>query len=181
MNAIMPITLMPAPTGIQPGGYVSKAYVDRSTALTPTAELSVNRSKGVIILRWKCSEPIRDASDNPSQFIDSAAVLSPEVKDAPWVLMGAPGAALSGVLWRADRNPIYNIRSEGLGSVKRSDPPENWKGNAQWEDGYWILELTLPNWRALDETKQIAVAIWQGSESERGGLKSVSTGWVTVP
>ncbi len=33
---------------------------------------------------------------------------------------------------------------------------------------------------ATEATRQIAIAIWQGVTGDRGGLESVSSGWIAV-
>lgn len=173
------IKLIAAPTSMQPGGYIPKAYADRTGAATGSAELTV-ADGSVITLRWKCAQPMIDASDNPRQFIDGAALLVPEVADAPWITMGAPGMAVQGVLWRADRPEPYAIRAEGLGSVQRSAPPAGWKTEASWANGYWRVTFTVPQWAPLATHKQFAVAVWQGAQSERAGLKAISEGWLPL-
>lgn len=175
------IKLIVAPTAIQPGGYIAKAYADRSEPVTPTAQVSVDTSHGFVIeVAWRCTYAMIDASDNPKQFIDGCALLVPDHPDAPWITMGAPGMPVAGVLWRADKPEPYAIRAEGLGSVQRSAPPKNWKAEAVYGDGAWRVKFTLPQWAPLAAHKQFAVAIWQGAQSERAGLKSVSEGWIPL-
>lgn len=175
------IRLIAAPTTMQPGGYIPKAYADRDTAATRSAEVGVDSSNGyVFTLRWPCAQPMIDASDNPRQFIDSCALLVPETPDSPWITMGAPGMAVQGVLWRADRPQPYAIRAEGLGSVQRSEPPAGWKAEASYANGYWRLTFTIPQWAPLAAHRQFAVAVWQGAQGERAGLKAVSEGWLPL-
>lgn len=175
------IKLVVAPTGFQPGGYIAKAYADRNTALTGKADVGVDTSNGFVIsLRWQCAQPMIDASDNPRQFIDACALLVPEKTDAPWITMGAPGLPVAGVLWRADKTQPMAIRAEGLGSVQRSEAPNNWKAESNYADDYWRVTFTLPQWAPLAEHRQFAIAIWQGAQSERAGLKSISEGWIAL-
>jgi DMSO reductase family type II enzyme heme b subunit len=176
------ISLIAAPTALSPGGYVSKAYAERAAPQTPVAELEAERAGDLWRLRilWSCSEPIRELGEDVDRFVDAAAVLAPSVPDAPWVTMGAPGKAVEGALWRADRKALLRVRAEGLGTVVRSEAPEAWKARAEWQDGRWSLELELKGWAVLDARRQLALAIWQGARSDRGGLKSVSPGWLEV-
>lgn len=175
------IKLIAAPTALQPGGYIAKAYADRTEAITKSAQITVDTSHGFVIgVAWRCNYAMIDASDNPKQFIDGCALLVPEHADAPWITMGAPGMPVAGVLWRADKAEPYAIRAEGLGSVQRSAAPKNWKTEAVYGDGVWRLTFTLPVWAPLAQHKQFAVAIWQGAQSERAGLKSVSEGWLPL-
>lgn len=176
------VDLIAAPTGVQPGGYVAKAYVGRDQAITPWLELEVARPPGGwrIRLAWPCPEPVRDVSEDPSLFSDAAALLSPGVEGAPWVTMGAPGQAVEGLLWRADSQALRSVRAEGLGTLKRDDAPKGWSARGVWQQGIWRLDLTLRGWPALDASGQIAAAVWRGAGRERGGLKSVTPGWRPV-
>lgn len=177
------ISLIAAPTGLSPGGYVSKAYANRSAPHTAVADLEVVRTKtGVWRIRvvWDCSNPCREIAGDVDRFVDAAAVLAPTVADAPFMTMGAPGKAVAGALWRPDREELIGIRAEGLGTVERQAPPQGWRANAEWKAGRWRLEFTLPGWSVLDVRQQLAVAIWQGAEGDRAGLKSVSPGWIEL-
>ncbi len=176
------IELIAAPTGIQPGGYVAKAYANRLEALTPSLELESARPPGSwrLRLRWPCPEPVRDTSDAPSEFPDAAALFAPRTEDAQWMTMGAPNKGVDGVLWRADGENLYTIQAEGLGSMKRGDAPQAWQFTAGHEEGFWQLELNLPGWSTLDSAGRLAVAVWRGSAQDRGGLKSVTPGWLDV-
>lgn len=175
------IRLIAAPPAMQPGGYVAKAYADHDQPRTGKAEVTTNADNGfVITLRWACAQSVIDVSDNPRQFTDACALLVPEVANASWITMGGPGGAVQGVLWRADQPALHAIRAEGLGSVQRSAPPADWKADAAWRNGQWEVTFTLPVWAPLAEHRQFAVAIWQGAQSERAGLKSVSEGWMPL-
>jgi len=176
------ISLIAAPTGLSPGGYVKTAYADRSAPRTPVADLEAVTTGGAwrIRVRWPCSEPVRELGEDVDRFVDAAAVLAPTVADAPWMTMGAPGQPVEGALWRADRTELLGVRAEGLGTVVRSDVPEAWKARAEWKAGQWRLELDLEGWTALDARRQLAIAVWQGAQGDRAGLKSVSPGWVEL-
>jgi len=177
------IELVAAPIGMQPGGYVAKAYAYRDgAAVTPSIDLEVAKLAGLwrVRLRWPCPEPVRDVQGDPSLFPDAAALLVPRVEGAPWVTMGAPGLGVEGVLWRADGAPLRSVRAEGLGTMERGDPPAGWSARGIFDSGAWSLDFTLRGWSALDAQRQLAVAIWRGSAQDRGGLKSVTPGWVEV-
>src|SRR5512139_1206951 len=172
------IPLMVAPVGMQPGAYVPKAYAGLVTATTPTAELEVERARGWRVrLRWQASQPVRSLDGDPGRFVDACAVLTGETLEAPWITMGMPNHAVVGALWRADRPRPVRIRAQGLGTVERSDPPDGWRVASAWADGLWQVDFEFPTFPELDLTRRLAVAVWQGAERERAGLKSVSTAW----
>ncbi len=176
------VSLIAAPTGLSPGGYVKKAFAERTDPRTPVAELEV--VKGVagwrIRLEWGCSQAVESLAGDVDRFVDAAAILAPGVPDAPWMSMGAPGKPVEGALWRADREALFAVRAEGLGTVARSEPAEGWTASAGWNAGSWRVSFHAPAWSALDAHGQLAIAIWQGAQGDRGGLKSVSSGWIAV-
>lgn len=175
------IPLIAAPVALQPGGYVGKAYAGRDTPATASAILVVEQLQPfVLTLRWACPQPVADASADPRLFVDACALLAPGTPDAPWITMGAPGAPVTGVLWRADRPQPYAIEAQGLGSVQRSEPPAGWATQASYADGHWRVTFTLPQWPALAAQQQLACAIWQGARGDRAGLKATSAGWLPL-
>ena len=176
------LSLIAAPVGLSPGGYVSKAYADRTAPRTPVADLEAEQTGSVwrVRLEWDCAQPVWEMGEDVDRFVDAAAVLAPSAADAPWMTMGAPGKAVEGALWRADRLELLGVRAEGLGSVERSAAPEGWRVRANWQAGRWRLDLDLVGWAVLDAQRQLAIAVWQGAQGDRGGLKSVSPGWLEV-
>ncbi len=178
------IEMMAAPTGMQPGGYVPVAYADRTKPATPQVQLDYERAAGRgyrVTLRWPCAAAVRQVEDNPTLFPDACALLVPERDDSPWITMGAPGQAVQGVLWRADRQDLHRMRAEGLGTMQRLPPSPGWTAAPEWRQGFWQVVLQLPGWTELERAARVGVAVWQGAQRERAGLKSVSTDWVVLP
>jgi len=159
------IELLAAPTGTQPGGYIPHAYSDRTLPVTPSATLEAERSaRGWRFrLAWPCPEPVRDIAGESDLFPDAAAILAATVRDAPWITMGAPGQA-----------------AEGLGTVRREEARSIRRLSSEWKGAEWSLRFEVAGWKALDETHQLAVAVWRGASRERAGLKSISPGWIEV-
>lgn len=176
------LDLIAAPTGIQPGDYVPVTYSDLEGPRTPTASLEAEHSARGWRFRigWPCPEPVRDISGESDRFPDAAAVLVPSVGDAPWFTMGAPGQAIGGFLWRADRETLFSVRAEGLGTVQREEAKGIRRVTSEWHAGEWSLAFEVAGWKELDETRQLAIAVWRGSARQRAGLKSISPGWVQV-
>ncbi len=174
------VALVAAPVAIQPGGYIREAYRDRHTAVTGNVSLKIDRTTGSwrILLTWACREPVRDASRDTGDFVDSAALLVPRHPEAPMMTMGAEGHPVEGALWRADRKALVRIGAAGLGTVDRSPAPQDWKVNALWENGNWGIVFDIGNWTSLHEHRKLGIAIWQGKSEERGGLKSVTADWL---
>jgi len=105
-------------------------------------------------------------------------VLAPAAAGANWITMGSEALPVEGALWRADREELHAILAKGLGSVHRQPAPEGWKATSSWDNGVWSVTFELDAWSALTAHKQIALAVWRGDVQDRGGLKSVSEGWI---
>ena len=176
------LELIAAPVGMTPGGYVGRVYADHATPLTPRATLHVEstRDSWQVVVRWACARPVTAIDGEPTRFVDGVALLVPGTDDAPWLSMGAPEHPVEGVLWQANRDQPFRIRATGLGSVERGAAPEDWRAEASWADGQWTVRFRLPGWAALDHSRRMAVAVWQGKAAERASLKSVSPGWIDV-
>ena len=176
------IELVVAPVGMTPGGYVARAHADHSTPRTPQATLHVESAGGAwqVVVRWDCPQPVLNIDGDPTRFVDGVALLVPGTDDAPWLTMGAPEHPVEGVLWQANREHPFRVRATGLGSVERGAAPEDWRTEASWADGQWTVRFRLTGWAALDHSRRLAVAVWQGKAAERASLKSVSPGWIDV-
>ena len=176
------LDLVAAPIALQPGSYLPKAYANRAgpSLRSATLELEPGPEGRRVRVSWSCPAPVRELGGETDRFVDAAALAIPAAPDAPWATMGAPGKPLEGALWRADHAGLLRFRAEGLGSVKREAPPDHWQVLAEWAAGRWSVTFELAPWPLLDQTTQLAVAIWLGTADDRGGLKSVSPGWVPV-
>ena len=176
------LPLMAAPTAMQPGGYVPVAYVNRQQPMTLEADIEVAYKPGYwrISLRWACAAPVTDIRNETDKFADACALMVPVTNSSPWITMGEPGKPVEALLWRADKERQWKLRAEGLGTMEREQAPESWKSKAHWNDGYWQVDFTITGWQALDEYGMVGIAIWQGSAQDRGGLKSISQGWIRL-
>jgi DMSO reductase family type II enzyme heme b subunit len=177
------IKLVAAPTAIQPGAYVSAAYPDGAPPATPNAVLMVDRTAGggwVVNLAWLCASPIDEIKSDTDRFPDAAALLVPAQADTPLMTMGYPQHPVEGMLWRADRDAPIKIVAEGFGTVVRHAPPAGWATKGSWEKGARTARFEIPNWPALAAQKRLGVAIWQGADRQRAGLKSVSADWIAL-
>lgn len=176
------ISLMAAPTAMSPGGYVRVAFAERNIPKTPHARLEAVRDGRVWRIRvdWDCAEPAYTIGDDVDGFVDAIAVLAPTTPDAQWMTMGAPGKAVEGALWRADRKELIGIHAEGLGTVERRAVPADWIATSTWKAGVWRVDFALDRFAVLDADARLALAIWQGAQGDRAGLKSVAPGWLEL-
>lgn len=139
-------------------------------------------------LAWE--DPTENGSlDDTTAFPDAAAVLLPSADGAAVFTMGAPGAAVNAWYWRADENGGgRDVVSEGIGTTRTLDL-EQVRGQGVWKEGRWQVVIA----RALSvdspeplvrlapgETTGFAVAVWDGANGERGGIKAFSGDWTEL-
>lgn len=176
------IPLIAAPTAPQPGGYIAKAYEDRTLPTTSQAEMEIER-KGEgwkVTLSWACPAPVKSIARETDKFLDACALLVPATADAQWITMGSKEDPVEGVLWKADREKPWRMQAEGLGTMIRKDAPADWTVAADHANGRWTVSFDIGNWPVLDQFKQLGFAIWLGEREDRAGLKSVSPGWQDI-
>lgn len=176
------LTLIAAPAAMQPGGYIPEAFKDKLAPSTPkaTIETSQQGDNWVISVRWPCPTPLSDISHDTNLFADAAALMVPTTASAAWITMGDEKNPVEAILWRADKDRPLRVDAKGFGTTIRSDAPESWVTKAKWENGFWNVEFTLGGWAALNTEKRVALAIWRGSDQNRGGIKSVTSDWIAI-
>ncbi|MBK6288221.1 MAG: hypothetical protein IPJ33_15810 [Gammaproteobacteria bacterium] len=176
------LALIVAPPAMQPGGYIMKAYADRTEPRVPELNVSVVRSaRGFLIeVDWACEVAHRLTAGETDLFTDACALMAPETGEAQWLTMGAPGHAVEAAYWRADRERPWRMRAEGLGTMQRSEAPAAWSARGEWAGGRWQVRFELDDWAPLVTQKKLAIAVWSGQAGERAGLKSVTADWLAL-
>lgn len=176
------VALIAAPTAPQPGGYIAKAYADRTTPGIPQAELTIDpANKGwTVTLSWPCPNPVKSIARETDKFLDCCALLVPATENAQWITMGSKEDPVEGLLWKADRERPWRMQAEGLGTMHRNEAPANWTVAAEHANGRWTVRFDIAEWPVLTQFKQVGFAIWLGEHQDRGGLKSISPGWLPI-
>lgn len=132
-------------------------------------------------LRWE--DDTRDASiEDTAQFVDKAAVAFPLADAASIMTMGSTTAPVNAWYWRADRSRPFDVLARGFGDVRRREPAESGlTADARYDRNRWAVTfhraLSVDGDDYVDLTDGphgIAVAVWDGSNDERGPLKAYS-------
>lgn len=166
------IPLSAAPSGIPGAEEVSVRTVDVQAAQSDTS----------LFVRLQWSDPAKStAGDAPRSFVDGAAVQIPvDTSTQPAIAMGSTTNLVNVWNWRADGNTEY-LLAGGQGSTTPL-PASDLSTQSSYDDGTW----TVTHSRSLlsNETNQtsitgesdldIAFAVFNGTNMERGGTKSVS-------
>jgi DMSO reductase family type II enzyme heme b subunit len=181
-----PVSLAPTPLGSQPSAYVQAAWAARPYGRLATARVAAVVAGGSLYLKlsWSCAEPRMAITDN-DVFADACAVLFPlDGETAQLATMGDEQHPVEGWHWRAGTALPFVIQARGLGTVTR-EPHHAVSAGAGWEQGLWSVVFQ----RELREAgtplrpgraAPFGVAIWQGVNSERAGLKSHTPAWITL-
>jgi DMSO reductase family type II enzyme heme b subunit len=136
-------------------------------------------------LEWQNATESSEVRQN-DDFPDAAAIALPAVEGAPLIVMGAKGQPVNAWYWRADeKNSARQVSAEGLGSSRTLDTTVV-KARGQWAAGRW--QVVIARSMKVDPVAGAAqlapgqetgfgVAIWDGSNRERAGIKAFSGDW----
>ncbi len=176
------IDMIPAPLGLQPTDHIIATWENRPYGEAEWADLkSVHDGETLAVhISWSCAKISIGASEG---FPDAAAIAFP-VRGEPILLsMGSSDAPMHMLQWKAKGNETRSVLAEGIGSsLPGPSVSENGKGG--WSQGIWSVvfsrSLNAPeNASPLSAgmTTLIGVAVWNGTNEERAGIKAVSGDW----
>ena len=180
------LTMMGTPVGLQPTGAIRASWTGKKIGAVESVTIAAVHTGRELAFRLEWADPTenRDLNDTTS-FPDAAAVLLPSMPNSVVMTMGAPTAPVNAWYWRADADKSRNVIAEGIGTSRTVDV-ELVRGRGVWKEGRWKVVIA----RALRiDTKEpvaqidvgatsgFAVAVWDGANSERGGIKAFSGDW----
>jgi len=181
------LALMPTPLASQPSLYIRAVWKERPYGKTRAVRVSALNNGTEIFFRLEWNDPEKNDTVTDTTFADAAALLFPMGSDAPLQTMGDQQHPVNAWHWRADLGEHgRNNVARGLGSTVLSDK-SHIVCRASWDKGVWRLvinrPLSVPD--QADEAVQLkpgqetrfAVAVWEGQNGERAGIKAFSQNW----
>jgi hypothetical protein len=156
------VPLMATPIGLQPNATIQVSWMPpKAIGITVGVEVAAVHDGETLAFRlaWKDASESRELGDTTA-FPDACGVLFPAVT----------GAIVS---------------TMGLGTTRTVDV-ELVRGRGAWKEGGWQvviarpMRIQTPEAVAQLEAGQVtgfAVAVWEGSNSERAGIKAFSGEW----
>lgn len=140
-----------------------------------------------IRLVWADASPDTDIKDL-DQFSDGAAVMFPMTKAANAITMGDERNPVNAWFWKAGAAEPHDVLAHGFGTSRRRPAKGSGLRSASaYSDGRWhvVFQRSLRPESGLAEQVAfkpstpigIAVALWEGSNRERAGQKSISGEW----
>jgi len=181
------LSLIGTPAGLQPTAAIRNTWTNRKIGAVERVQVRAVHDGEVLAFRLEWDDPTQDDSlSDTTAFPDAAAIAFPAQPGSMVATMGAPGAAVNAWYWRADESDGgRQVVAEGLGTTRTLDPGSV-RTRGIWKDGRWRVTIA----RALQmkssesviqlEAGQVtgyAVAIWDGAQQERGGIKAFSGDW----
>lgn len=139
-------------------------------------------------LRWR--DASMDDATTRDKFRDGAAVeMAVGTDDTSYLMGSGPEAPVNIWYWSADGSAVQNLAAGGYGSLTPLDT-QSVSGDARYQQmegdpNQWQVVMSRPlppadkHEVSFDRPQvPVAFAVWQGSDGQRDGLKSVSEGWI---
>ena len=183
------VELSGTPVGLQPTAMIRAGWKDKKIGAVAEVNVAAVHDGRSLAFRLQWADPSQDATlQDTTSFPDAAAILLPSVPGALGLLMtmGGKGLPVNAWYWRADEDGQgRHIVAQGLGTTQTVDR-ELVRARGVWRSGRWqvVIARTLSPSGAEPVAKLspghktgYGVAIWEGSASERGGIKAATLGW----
>lgn len=181
------LAMMPTPLGSQPSPFIRATWQNRPYGKVRSVRAAALHNGQEIFFRleWEGHEKSDAVTD--SAFPDGAALLFPMGSDAPILTMGDKAHPVNAWHWRADLGAAgRNNIARGLGTTTLTEK-SHITCRAVWADGVWRVvfcrPLSIPDQAAEavqlkpGQETRFAVAVWNGQNGERAGIKAFSQTW----
>jgi complex iron-sulfur molybdoenzyme family reductase subunit gamma len=178
------VKMLGTPVGLQPTDAIRVSWMTKKIGMVESVEVAAVHDGERVAFHLEWSDATENRSmDDTTAFPDAAGILLRVVEGAPATTMGAPTLPVNAWYWRADEDGGgRQVVAEGLGTTR---PVEGdfVKSRGVWSNGRWkvvitrALKITTTEPAAQLEPGQVTgfgVAIWEGSNGERAGLKAFS-------
>ena len=169
----------------------------RDNGIRPVARVQVQRADNSLYVRFVWNDSTADSvpaamrypdageaaiykrqSEHVDKFLDAACVMVPKQTDTsgplPSLMMGAQADQVWLYYWRNGRG-FERLEAAGRGTT--ASKGVNFPGKARYEKGQWVVVFEIP--ASQGARTPMAFAIWNGSQSQRDGLKFYSL-WYEV-
>jgi complex iron-sulfur molybdoenzyme family reductase subunit gamma len=178
------VDLVGMPVHLQTSRYVRTVWADKLVGKVRAVSVRAAHDGERVAVRLEWADDTQNTEFADRQFPDAAAVVFPTSADAQLATLGAPDAKVNEWFWRADLERPENVVAQGLGTDKPAAGVAI-DGKGAWNDGRWTVVLSRPlkasgadNVKlAPGKTVKVGFSVWEGSNQERGDLRSYSRQW----
>jgi steroid C-25 hydroxylase gamma subunit len=180
------LKLAGTPLALQPTAAIQVAWAKRRIGAVDRVAVAAFHDGARLAFRldWPDATENLEVNDTVT-FPDAAAVVLAVKSDAPLVSMGAPGLPVNAWYWRADETQGREVVAEGIGTSRTLDGALV-TARSRWKAGRWQVVIARPLRVTSSEpvaqlepgrATPFAVAVWEGSNGERAGIKAFSGEW----
>lgn len=184
------VALIQAPAAMQPTRYITTKWQSQAYGQTTNVAVKAVHNTQEIAFRLEWQDPTNNEHrvDN-TDFPDAVAMLFPLRNNAP-LFMGMEGAPVNLWYWRADHptQARSNIAT-GIGT-SRAVNGEFLTARSSHQDGRWSVvirralrvqaEAQTAIQFAPGQALRTALAVWDGGNQERAGIKAFSPAWLDL-
>jgi DMSO reductase family type II enzyme heme b subunit len=182
-----PLQMIGTPAGLQPTAAIRNTWLSKKIGAVEHVQVRAVHNGELLAFRLAWDDPtLNDSLTDTTSFQDAAAIAFPASPDAAAATMGAPGAAVNAWHWRADeKDGGRQVVAEGLGTTRSVDPSKVHTSGA-WKGGRWRVVIARGLQMETSEPviqlepgqiTRYAVAVWNGAQQERAGIKGFSGDW----
>jgi DMSO reductase family type II enzyme heme b subunit len=183
------LSLKGTPLGTQPTSYTKMAFKGRPVGAVSRVELRGCHDGTSIFVHLQWADLIENDGQDGDAFPDAAAVVFPVgTGDAPINTMGSEQQAVNAWYWRAGSAEGRSVVAHGIGSTEPTE--DRVRANAVYRAARWSVVIARSlagadpgiSSVALEagNTTRVGVAVWEGSNGERGGFKAYTDQWTEV-
>jgi dimethylsulfide dehydrogenase subunit gamma len=155
----------------------------------PSVPVFVQAAKDMekIHLRLRWPDSSENGVTSRTEFADGVAVqFALQGGTQTSFMMGAPGGPVNIWYWKAGTDQAQNLAAGGFGSTTPLEQNGLSAQVARGADEWQVVfsrPLKVQGENQVDlasDGVQLALAVWQGNESQRDGLKHVTMGWIEL-
>lgn len=182
------VSLQPAPVAFIPSAYVRETVKEAEIGKVKAIDVKAIHNGKDIFFRLEWVDKIHNAETVGSDSFADGVGLMFALKPSSLILMGSPGLPVDLWYWRPDLDKPQNLTADGLGT-SRIIKEGHILARAQWENSKWkvVLSRAMKMGEKFEliqfqpgEALKVGFAVWEGSNRERGGVKSYSPNWIEL-
>lgn len=172
------------PIQLQTSRYVRTVWADKLVGKVRAVSVQAAHDGERLAIHLEWNDDTENKEFAERLFPDAAAVVFPSSGNAPLVTLGTPDAKVNAWYWRADLEEGENLVAQGLGTdTPTKDTPI--AGRGVWNNGRWSVVVSRSlKAKGADNVKltpgktvKAGFTVWEGSNRERGDLRSYSREW----
>lgn len=188
--AELSVPMQQTPPGAQPSVYARQAWATRPYGRVPAVRVrSLHNGMNIFFrLEWDNATPSDELADT-NVFVDACGILLPLRGDALISSMGAPEQPVEAWRWRADQpDTAIKVTATGLGTARRQGA-DSLQARSSWAAGKRTVVISrafVPESSVESTplkpgtTTKVGIAVWEGANQERAGIKAFSGTWIDV-